>query len=197
MRLDIKKIRRASFLLILFLLVIVEVGWFFDFSKGTAHPEENVESVKVVKSISDIEIPNNIFEPLAMIEDLEIPQKTNQVTYDISEEEIRLIALVTMGEAEGEPEEGQRLVIDTILNRKDSPHFPDTIHDVIYQKNQFSCMWDSRIDRCYVKDELVDLVKQELINRYDSEVVFFRTLHYSQYGSPKFKVGNHYFSSYQ
>ena len=33
-----------------------------------------------------------------------------------SEEDIELIALVTMAEAEGEPEEGKRLVIDTILN---------------------------------------------------------------------------------
>lgn len=29
-----------------------------------------------------------------------------------------------MAEAEGEPEEGQRLVIDTILNRVDDPCFP-------------------------------------------------------------------------
>ena len=39
--------------------------------------------------------------------------------FDLSDEEIRLIALVTMAEAEGEPELGKRLVIDTILNRVD------------------------------------------------------------------------------
>lgn len=51
----------------------------------------------------------------------------------LSEEDISLIALVTMAEAEGECEKGKRLVIDTILNRMDSEHFPDTAYDVIYQ----------------------------------------------------------------
>ena len=34
-------------------------------------------------------------------------------------------------------DEGKRLVIDTVLNRVDSKYFPDTIHDVIYQKGHF------------------------------------------------------------
>ena len=54
----------------------------------------------------------------------------------MSREDIELIALVTMAEAEGECEEGKRLVIDTILNRIDSEHFPDTASGVIYQANQ-------------------------------------------------------------
>lgn len=123
--------------------------------------------------------------------------ETPEVVYDISDEDIELIALVTMAEAEGEPEEGQRLVIDTILNRKDSPYFPDTVYDVVYQKNQFTSMWNGRVDRCYVKEELVELVKEELVSRTNSEVVFFRTQHYSQYGVPMFQVGHHYFSSYE
>lgn len=65
-----------------------------------------------------------------------------------------------MAEAEGEPEEGQRLVIDTILNRVDDPRFPDNVHDVIYQKNQFAGMYGERIERCYVKEELIQLVRE-------------------------------------
>ena len=83
----------------------------------------------------------------------------------VSQEEIELIALCVMAEAEGECEYGQRLVIDVILNRVDDPHFPDTIYDVIYQKNQFSGMYGDRITRCYVKDELVQLVREELESR--------------------------------
>ena len=40
---------------------------------------------------------------------------------DISDADIELLALMTMTEAEGEPEEGQRLVIDSVLNRIDDP----------------------------------------------------------------------------
>lgn len=116
--------------------------------------------------------------------------------FPLTQEEIELIALVTMAEAEGECEYGQRLVIDTILNRVDDSHFPDTVHEVVYQKNQFSSMWNGRVDRCYVKEELVDLVKEELRNRTNYDVVFFRTERYSDYGVPMFQVEHHYFSSY-
>lgn len=114
----------------------------------------------------------------------------------LSQEEIELIALCVMAEAEGECEYGQRLVIDVILNRVDDPHFPDTIYDVIYQKNQFSGMYGDRITRCYVKDELVQLVREELESRTNYDAVFFRTGHYHSYGVPMFQVGAHYFSSY-
>lgn len=65
-------------------------------------------------------------------------------------EEIELLALCAMAEAEGECEQGQRLVIDSVLNRVDDPHFPDTISEVIWQKNQYAGMYGDRITRCYV-----------------------------------------------
>lgn len=114
-----------------------------------------------------------------------------------TEEEIELIALVTMAEAEGECEEGKRLVIDTILNRVDSSYFPDTIHEVVYQPNQFSSMWNGRLDRCEVKEDICQLVREELESRYNSDCVFFRAHRYSDYGTPMFQVGGHYFSSYE
>lgn len=114
-----------------------------------------------------------------------------------SEEEIRLIAAVTIAEAEGEPEEGQRLVIDTILNRKDSLYFPNTIYDVVYQKNQFSCMWDGRFERIELTNEMCELVREEISSRTDSNVIFFTADQYSRYGVPLYSVGNHYFSSYE
>lgn len=115
---------------------------------------------------------------------------------DISEEEIRLMALITMAEAEAEPELGQRLVIDTILNRKDHEAFPDTVTEVVYQKNQFECVSNGRADRCYVKEELVQMVREEIANRTNYDVIFFRTDHYSEYGTPLFRECCHYFSSY-
>lgn len=50
-----------------------------------------------------------------------------EIDTDISNDDIELVALVTMAEAEGECEEGKRLVIDTILNRVDSASFPNTV----------------------------------------------------------------------
>lgn len=113
----------------------------------------------------------------------------------LTPEEIDLIALVTMAEAEGECEEGKRLVIDTILNRVDDYRFPDTVYDVIYQKNAFEPMWNGRIDRCYVMDEIVDLVKEEMVSRTNYDCVYFCAGDYSIYGTPLFKVDHHYFSA--
>lgn len=113
--------------------------------------------------------------------DLE-PEVKKEPDYPLTQEEIDLIALVTMGEAEGETELGKRLVIDTIL--------------VVYQPNQFSVMWNSRIDRCYVMPEIVELVKEELLERTNYDCVFFMAGGYSKYGEPLFQECCHYFSSY-
>lgn len=113
-----------------------------------------------------------------------------------SKEEIELIALVTMAEAEAETEKGQRLVIDTILNRVDSEHFPDTIRDVIYQSGQFTSMWNGRANRCYVREDLVKLTEEEIESRFNTDVIFFGAGEYSDYGVPMFPEGGHYFSSY-
>lgn len=117
-----------------------------------------------------------------------------QIPY--TDEEIDLVALVTMAEAEGECELGKRLVIDTILNRVDHPDFPDTVHDVIYQPSQFTSMWNGRVDKCYVKEDIRALVIEEMTRRTDSEPLYFRTGQYSVYGTPLYKIENHYFSGY-
>ena len=115
----------------------------------------------------------------------------------LSREDIELIALVTMAEAEGECEEGKRLVIDTILNRVDSVYFPDTVYDVVYQANQFSSMWNGRVDKCFVDDDICQLVEDELRSRTNVDAMFFTAGGYGKYGTPMFQVGNHYFSSYE
>lgn len=124
-----------------------------------------------------------------------ISEKTEKLRF--TEEEISLIALVTMAEAEGECEEGKRLVIDTVLNRVDSEHYPNTVHDVIYQPNQFSSMWNGRVERCEVREDICELVREEIVSRTNEDVMFFTAGSYGVYGTPMFQMGNHYFSSYE
>lgn len=126
-----------------------------------------------------------------------IQAQTLEYVCPYSEEEIYLIALVALAEAEGECELGQRLVIDTILNRIDSSHFPDTVEEVIYQSNQFTSMWDGRCTRVTVTDDICNLVCEEIMSRENSEAIYFSAGQYSIYGKPMFPIGNHYFSSYE
>ena len=127
---------------------------------------------------------------------IEIKTMMKSTTIGISDEDIDLLALVTMAEAEGESERGKRLVISTILNRMDSEHFPDTIKDVVYQPNAFTSMWNGRVDRCYVTNDIRQLVLEELETRTNNDVMFFCAGDYSIYGTPMFPEGDHYFSSY-
>ncbi len=160
------------------------------------HAEEmDVPRVRVIEPTT-IERPIELVSA-SMTEIEPDPEPEEQIDDDLlSQEEIELIALVTMGEAEGESEQGKRMVISTILNRVDHEKFPDTVREVIYQPNQFSCMSDGRIDRCYVREDICQLVREEMENRTNHDVIFFSADHYSNYGSPMFAVGNHYFSSY-
>lgn len=128
---------------------------------------------------------------------IEETEGSTEAIAKMSREDVELIALVTMAEAEGECEEGKRLVIDTILNRVDSKHFPDTVYEVIYQPNQFSSMWNGRVDRCEVREDICELVYEELEARSNYDVVFFTAGEYSAYGVPMFRVENHYFSRYE
>lgn len=163
--------------------VVLLTGFIFYPTPAQPEATPKVHEVRAV----DISVP---IEPVKVVEPEPIEEEL------MSKEDIDLIALVTVAEAEGEPEEGKRLVIDTILNRIDHARFPDTAHGVIYQANQFTSMWNGRSDRSVVTDDIRELVIEELHSRTNSEVVFFRTERYSDYGAPLFQVGHHYFSSY-
>lgn len=150
-----------------------------------------ITEIPSVTCISSTFVPAPKEEPTAVVSEEPKEQEL------LSDEDIALIALVTMAEAEGECEEGKRLVIDTILNRMDSEHFPDTAYDVVYQPYQFSSMWNGRVDRCEVQEDICQLVREELESRTNHEVIFFTAGCYSDYGVPMFQVENHYFSRYE
>ena len=144
-----------------------------------------------------------------MIEPIPVYGKTEIVTpkvvFETKAEEIKmgfltyeereLIAKIVMAEAEGEEENGKRLVIDTILNRVDHESFPNSVEEVIFQKGQFTPTTNGRLKRCYVDNDILQLVMEEELIRMNDDVLFFQPGGYSSYGEPVFQVGNHYFST--
>lgn len=110
-------------------------------------------------------------------------------------DDLDLLAKIVVAEAEGESERGKRLVIDTILNRVDSDQFPDTVREVIYQKNQFSSTVNGRLKRVTVSKDIYRLIDEEIKSRVSYECVFFNAVGYTRYGTALFKEGGHYFSS--
>ncbi|HWI48345.1 MAG TPA: cell wall hydrolase, partial [Rummeliibacillus sp.] len=68
-----------------------------------------------------------------------------QVPSKFSEEDLKLMANAVFGEARGEPYEGQVAVAAVILNRRDSPDFPNTISGIIFQPRAFTAVADGQI----------------------------------------------------
>ena len=99
-----------------------------------------------------------------------------------------------VAEAEGESEEGKRLVIDTILNRVDHESFSNTVEGVLYEPGQFSSINNGRFDKVKASSDILNLVIEEEITRSNEEVIFFQTGSYSKYGDPLLKEGHHYFN---
>lgn len=152
---------------------------------------EQVETIKHEAPIYKVKTVDKKIEKIKskMIENEKVEELATQ-------EEIELLALLVMAEAEGESEYGKRLVIDTVLNRVDSEfrYFEDSIAEVIYQPRQFSGMYGERITKCYVTEDNLRLVREELLSRTNYDVLYFHANHYGKYGTPLFSEGNHYFS---
>src|SRR5690625_5248335 len=62
-----------------------------------------------------------------------------------SQNDIQLMANAVYGEARGEPYEGQVAVAAVILNRVQSPSFPNTIAGVIFEPRAFTAVADGQI----------------------------------------------------
>ncbi|PGT75017.1 MULTISPECIES: cell wall hydrolase [Bacillaceae] len=65
----------------------------------------------------------------------------------LSEAEIDLLARIVRAEAQTESFEGKVAVASVVLNRVDSPKFPDTVREVIYQRNQFQPVANGQINK--------------------------------------------------
>lgn len=65
---------------------------------------------------------------------------------DWDKDDSYLLCKIAMAEAESEGVKGKALVMLVVLNRVWSDEFPDTIEEVIFQKNQFSPVANGRYD---------------------------------------------------
>lgn len=112
--------------------------------------------------------------------------------------EMAMIAQLVQAEAGNQDLHGKRLVADVVLNRVDSERFPNTIEEVIFQKNpvQFSVTASNAFDKAKseISEECFEAVRMEWDreSRIDKEILYFGR----GYGNRKnpFKYGDHWFS---
>lgn len=107
--------------------------------------------------------------------------------------ELQIMAAIIECEAGGEPYEGQLAVGSVIMNRVKNPSFPNTIIEVIHQKNQFSPVRSGRFAIVLARgaNAKCTAVAQEILNgRNTIGAHFFRTVIPSIQGTI---IGNHVF----
>lgn len=191
-------------LYMLLILVSVIVGVVF-IVRQRIHTEDNVTTPTTYTSSINVYVPE--------IEDIQVEKIKKFETYNTSPEPtteepttecventmgcnwyIDYMAQCVMAEAGNQCDTGVRLVVDCILNRLDNDIFPDNIYDIINQVGQFEVVENGSINTIVPTQRIYDIIWEELENRYNSEVLYFRTLHYHTFGTPLFKVQDHYFS---
>lgn len=73
----------------------------------------------------------------------ELYRRTEKEKYIPTEEEITEVSKIVYAEAADQSPTARKTIAKMILNRKESPNYPNTINEVIYQRNAFSCINDN------------------------------------------------------
>ena len=113
----------------------------------------------------------------------------------ISQSELDLLAAIVYAEAGDQGYRGMQLVCDVILNRVSSPSWPGSISEVVYQRNQFSPVFDGGLDRAWgrVTQECYEACLTELMGpRIDYDIQYF-SMYGCQNGQFAFQYLDHYF----
>lgn len=111
-------------------------------------------------------------------------------------DELELLAQVVEAEAGNQDMIGKRLVVDVVLNRVDSPLFPDTITEVLEQPGQFTTMWNGAVEDAgwHMQEDDYDAVMMEVTGkRLDYDIYFFTAGEYNASCKPAYIHGDHYF----
>ena len=132
--------------------------------------------------------------------------------YDITKKEFEEFVRVVEAEVTGENPFGvgydeafdsKLRVAQVILNRVESPYFPDTVHDVIFQKNAFTPLVDGRYWEVEISQVTIDACRTALLSSTKDKTngceFFSSGTKTCKYGSYIFtdSVGHSFFKSYR
>lgn len=108
----------------------------------------------------------------------------------ITESEAIELTRIATAEAGNQSDYGIRLVIDTVLNRVEDPRFPNDVHSVIFQPNQY---YTAGMNAVVFRHDILSMVYQEAEARTDTNVKFFARS-WPRSGTRYLQEGDHYFN---
>lgn len=110
------------------------------------------QSQPIITSAESLEDPPETTQSL-QIEEIAVPE--HKPVYNYTEEELDLLARLIYSEGGIESYDTQLKIGSVVMNRVDDPYFPNTIREVIYQKNQFSVTF-TKLDGVIMIDRPAD-----------------------------------------
>ena len=89
-----------------------------------------------------------------------------ELAYDLEDQDLEILLRIVEAEAGGEDEEGKLLVANVVLNRVNSVKFPDTVSEVVFQREngvtQFSPVANGKIWKVQISEETREAVGRAL-----------------------------------
>ena len=162
---------------------------------------EAIQNEVVTEDNVETEIPTEETAEQVVME--EIPEALTGNSFSLEDQEYQVLLKIVEAEAGCEDTEGRMLVANVVMNRVRNGKFPNTVTEVVYQRQdgtaQFSPVSDGRIDTVNVSQGTIDAVARVMNGEDISQgALFFRSVRsrsgwFDQKLSRVLEHGNHIF----
>ena len=165
---------------------------------------ELVEAIRnevVTEDNVETEIPTEETAEQVVVE--VTPEALTGNSFSLEDQEYQVLLKIVEAEAGCEDTEGRMLVANVVMNRVRNGYFPNTVTEVVYQRQdgtaQFSPVSDGRIDTVNVSQGTIDAVARVMNGEDISQgALFFRSVRsrsgwFDQKLSRVLEHGNHIF----
>lgn len=156
-------------------ITVLSVSGLLTFGKTVNEnlPKEQIVLEKQTESNTpnEIDISVDTVVKLKEFDCVEVQETPERFT----EKEKYMLAKIAMAEAEGCSIKAKELVIHTVLSRIESDRFPNTVEEVIFQKNQFTPISDGRWNKVEPNEECWQALENVLSSSESKDILFFES----------------------
>ncbi len=162
---------------------------------------EAIQNEVITEDNVETEIPTEETAEQVVVE--VTPEALTGNSFSLEDQEYQVLLKIVEAEAGCEDTEGRMLVANVVMNRVRNGYFPNTVTEVVYQRQdgtaQFSPVSDGRIDTVNVSQGTIDAVARVMNGEDISQgALFFRSVRsrsgwFDQKLSRVLEHGNHIF----
>lgn len=158
-------------------ITVLSVSGLLTFGKTVNEnlPKEQIVLEKQTESNTPNEIDISVDTVVKLKEFDCVETQETKTAERFTKKEKYMLAKIAMAEAEGCSIKAKELVIHTVLSRIESDRFPNTVEEVIFQKNQFTPTSDGRWNRVEPNEECWQALENVLSSGETEKILFFES----------------------